>query len=65
MGAERFDRYLLSHELGGSELLSKEETAMKTITSALVALLVIAGAVGTAQAFDVKSFYDQVDRHHN
>jgi len=65
MGAERFDRYLLPHELGGDELPSKEETAMKTITSALVALLVIAGGVGTAQAFDAKSFYERLDRTNN
>jgi hypothetical protein len=41
------------------------EIAMKTITSALVALLVIAGIAGTAQAFDAKTFYEQVDRNHN
>jgi hypothetical protein len=38
---------------------------MKTITSALVALLVIAGSAGTASAFDAKAFYEQVDRTHN
>jgi hypothetical protein len=38
---------------------------MKTITSAVVALLVIAGVVGTAQALDARSFYEQVDRNHN
>jgi hypothetical protein len=38
---------------------------MKTITSALVALLLIAGVAGTAQAFDAKAFYEQVDREHN
>ena len=38
---------------------------MKTITSALVALLVIASAAGTASAFDAKIFYEQVDRNHN
>jgi hypothetical protein len=41
------------------------EIAMKTITSALVALLVVAGAAGTASAFDAKTFYEQVDRTHN
>jgi len=41
------------------------EIAMKTITSALVALLVIAGVAGTAQALDAKTFYEQVDRNHN
>ena len=41
------------------------EIAMKTITSALVALLLIAGVAGTAQAFDAKTFYEQVDRNHN
>ena len=41
------------------------EIAMKTITSALVALLVITGATGTASAFDAKTFYEQVDRNHN
>jgi hypothetical protein len=38
---------------------------MKTITSALVALLVIAGITGTANAFDAKTFYQQIDRDHN
>ena len=38
---------------------------MKTITSALVALLVIIGATGTASAFDAKTFYEQVDRNLN
>ena len=38
---------------------------MKTITSALVALLVIASAAGTASALDAKTFYEQVDRNHN
>jgi hypothetical protein len=38
---------------------------MQTITSAFVALLVIAGAVGTAKAFDAKIFYEQVDRNRN
>ena len=41
------------------------EIAMRTITSALVALLVIAGVAGTAQALDAKTFYEQVDRNHN
>jgi hypothetical protein len=38
---------------------------MKTIASALVALLLISGVAGTAQAFDAKAFYEQVDRDHN
>ena len=38
---------------------------MKTVTSALVALLVIAGLAGAAEAFDAKTFYEQVDRNHN
>jgi hypothetical protein len=38
---------------------------MKTTMSALVALLVIASAAGTASAFDAKTFYEQVDRNHN
>ena len=37
---------------------------LKTILSALVALLAIAGASGTASALDAKSFYEQVDRTH-
>jgi hypothetical protein len=37
---------------------------MKLIVSALVALSVIAGA-GTANAFDTKTFFEQVDRDHN
>jgi hypothetical protein len=38
---------------------------MKSITSALVAMLVLAGVAGAAQAFDAKTFYEQVDRNHN
>lgn len=38
---------------------------MKTITSALVALLLIAGVASSAGAFDAKDFYEQVDRNHN
>jgi hypothetical protein len=38
---------------------------MKTITTALVALLVIASAAATASAFDAKTFYERVDRNHN
>jgi hypothetical protein len=38
---------------------------MKTITSALVALLLIAGLAHTANALDAKSFYEQVDRNHH
>jgi len=37
---------------------------MKTILSALVALSVIAGVVGSASALDAKTFYEQVDRSH-
>jgi hypothetical protein len=37
---------------------------MKTILSALVALSLVAGVAGSANAFDAKSFYDQVDRSH-
>jgi hypothetical protein len=40
------------------------EIAMKTITSALVALLLVAGVASTANALDAKSFYEQVDRDH-
>ena len=45
--------------------LGQGEIAMKTITSALVALLLIAGVAGAANAFDAKTFYEQVDRDHN
>ena len=37
---------------------------MKTIVSALVALLLVAAAVGPANALDARSFYEQVDRTH-
>ncbi len=43
---------------------AKGETAMQTILSALVALLVIAGVAGAAHALDAKSFYEEVDRTH-
>ena len=39
---------------------------MKTILSALVALSVIAGVAGTANAaIDAKTFFEQIDRDHN
>jgi hypothetical protein len=39
---------------------------MKTILSALVALSVIAGVAGTANAaIDANTFFEQVDRDHN
>jgi len=38
---------------------------MQTITSALVALMLITGIAGAAQALDAKSFYERVDRNHN
>src|SRR5262245_12426289 len=38
---------------------------MKTILSALLALSVIAGVAGTANALDAKTFFEQVDRDHN
>ena len=37
---------------------------MKTILSALVALSVIAGIAGSANALDAKTFFEQVDRNH-
>ena len=50
-----------------SELSDKTrgEIAMKTILSALVALSLFAGVAGSANAFDAKAFYEQVDRDHN
>jgi len=38
---------------------------MKTITSVLVALVLLTGITGSAKALDARSFYDQVDRNHN
>jgi hypothetical protein len=38
---------------------------MNTTMSALVALLVIAGVAGSANAFDAKTFYEQVERDRN
>ena len=35
---------------------------MKTIVSILVALSVLAGVAGSANALDAKSFYEQQDR---
>ena len=37
---------------------------MKTVLSALIALSVLAGVAGSANALDAKSFYEQVDRNH-
>jgi len=44
---------------------TRGEIAMKTILSALVALSLIAGVAGSANAFDAKAFYEQLDRDHN
>jgi hypothetical protein len=41
------------------------DVAMQTITSALIALLLVAGLAGAAQALDAKTFYGEVDRNHN
>jgi hypothetical protein len=38
---------------------------MKTILSALLALSVLTGVAASANAFDAKSFYEQLDRSHN
>jgi len=38
---------------------------MQTITSALVALVLLTGIASSAQALDARSFYEQVDRNHN
>ena len=35
---------------------------MKTIVSALIALSVLTGATASANAFDAKSFYEELDR---
>jgi len=35
---------------------------MKIIASVLIALSVLAGAAGSANAFDAKAFYEQLDR---
>jgi hypothetical protein len=43
--------------------LSKKDTAMKTIVSALIALSVLAGIAAPTNALDTKSFYDQLDRN--
>ena len=37
---------------------------MKTIVSALLALSVLTGVAASANAFDAKSFYEQLDRQH-
>ena len=37
---------------------------MKTMLSALVALSVITGIAGSANALDAKTFFEQVDRSH-
>lgn len=53
-----------THTRTAAGVAIKGEIAMKIITSALVALLLIAGVAGTASALDAKSFYEQVDRDH-
>jgi ABC-type arginine/histidine transport system permease subunit len=49
---------------GNALLKITGETVMQTITSALVALVLLTGIVGSAQALDARDFYEQVDRYH-
>jgi hypothetical protein len=42
--------------------LKRGETAMKVIVTLLVALSVVTGVAASANAFDAKSFYAQLDR---
>jgi hypothetical protein len=53
-----------AHTRALPRVLRSEVIAMKTITSALVVLLLVAGVASTAKALDAKSFYEQVDRDH-
>lgn len=55
----------LFHELAGNDLTNQGDAVMKTITSALVALVLLTGITASAQALDARSFYEQVDRNHN
>jgi hypothetical protein len=48
-----------------NELHTMKEKTMKTIVSALVALSILTGFVGSASAFDAKSFWAQQDREHS
>lgn len=41
------------------------DVAMQIITSALIALLLVAGLASKAQALDAKTFYGEVDRNRN
>ena len=38
---------------------------MKTIVSALIALSVLSGVAASANAFDAKSFFEELDRSRN
>ena len=38
---------------------------MKTIVSALIALSVLTGVAASANAFDAKSFFEELDRSRN
>ena len=40
---------------------SSQETTMKVIASALIALSLLTGIASTASAFDAKTFYEQQD----
>jgi hypothetical protein len=53
-----------SHAHSAADRARSEEIAMRTILSTLVALSVIAGIAGPANALDAKSFYEQFDRGH-
>ena len=47
---------------GGAHSLNQGVLVMKTIVSALVALSVLTALAASANAFDAKSFYEDLDR---
>ena len=53
-----------AHPMTGNNVLPKSPgvVAMTTITSVLIALLVLAGIAAPANALDAKAFYAQMDR---
>jgi hypothetical protein len=48
---------------GAAAISCEGRPAMKTMISALLALSVLAGIAGSANALDAKTFYEEQERH--
>jgi hypothetical protein len=58
----RGPRWLANGDNGVVRAAQSGSSVMKTILSALIALSVLTGVAASANAFDAKSFYEQLER---